>query len=1118
MADLNAINLEITGTSESAQEAVKSTAAALEGLKAMAAGLSGIKFPTESLQSITAISKAMTGIANAKTALGNAGNGGFAGLNGFADAVRQMADACKDLTANDLKKLQTVANAMNAAATAQTGPGGTADKVSEVAKSVQRQQGSSGKKRNVGEIFGAVGKGVAGFAGKSVQTIGKVGKAFKNSSVFSNDFVRSLARIAKYRILRTILSTITKGATEGMKNLARASSDARATLTQLSSASLTLKNSAGGALYSALASVVGVLTSIINAAVTAMNWINMLFSVIGGRATYMKATAATKEYGDALGGAAGGAKALKQELMGFDEINSLSPSGGGGGGGGGASLDYDSMFEETPVDQSLVEMVEKADFTLLGEKLADKINTSLSGIDWSRIKTGAYKLAMSLATFINGAVSGLDASIVGTSIGELVTAGLTFVNTLTLTVDWKGLGNKLKEAIKNAIKNINATSLGNVLAAKLKIILGVLSGLLPTTYEEWKSITNWVTSAISGAIKSISTSDISGVIAGIIHGAMATITSIGESQTLSNIVSAVLKAITGALETLTPEEVSYAISSVLKETLRIASSMLEFVIDIARISVELNNPVLKGIGVAVFASWIARAVPALGITSMKPGNIITFGASVMCVFDMIGKIGKAFEKAENGEEVTWQDVASIIGSALQAIGLAVLYVSKSAGAIIFGIGIILNIVATITGLDDEATIFDKARSSIESSYELGGAMTLGLNVRVALEDVLGVEHLSDEAYNKIISSYTENDKFGNVAKKTRGAEYRKASDTDKALFSEWGAALNAMEDYRQNYAHLVKLTSEGGVHLGLEQFLSDIGVIANESIVASEATNTLTEAATKFGEVTEGYSNAGLEGVSDVDTTGMENAKTKAEELGTTLKATGDHANELYTQMVEVPSQIVFDLQLNNYDQLMTDLDTLESEVGKTGRLGAFGFKNAFYGFGDWFSTNVADPITDALDISLLTYGRNMMKTFKSGLKSVALPKFKIEWTNSTKYANIMGQQHALTIPMPEIKFYAKGGFPSAGELFLANEAGPEMIGRIGNRTAVANQEQIGDAIFKYMDQHGSGRAMDPNVLAGAIVGALKSAGVGAVYLDGKMLANSINREARRSGKPAINY
>lgn len=37
----------------------------------------------------------------------------------------------------------------------------------------------------------------------------------------------------------------------------------------------------------------------------------------------------------------------------------------------------------------------------------------------------------------------------------------------------------------------------------------------------------------------------------------------------------------------------------------------------------------------------------------------------------------------------------------------------------------------------------------------------------------------------------------------------------------------------------------------------------------------------------------------------------------------------------------------------------------------------------------------------------------------------------------------------------AGGGFPDMGEVFIAREAGPEMVGNIGGRTAVANNDQI---------------------------------------------------------------
>ena len=38
---------------------------------------------------------------------------------------------------------------------------------------------------------------------------------------------------------------------------------------------------------------------------------------------------------------------------------------------------------------------------------------------------------------------------------------------------------------------------------------------------------------------------------------------------------------------------------------------------------------------------------------------------------------------------------------------------------------------------------------------------------------------------------------------------------------------------------------------------------------------------------------------------------------------------------------------------------------------------------------------------------------------------------------------------------YAEGGWPEAGALFIAREAGPELVGTMNGNTAVANNDQI---------------------------------------------------------------
>ena len=67
---------------------------------------------------------------------------------------------------------------------------------------------------------------------------------------------------------------------------------------------------------------------------------------------------------------------------------------------------------------------------------------------------------------------------------------------------------------------------------------------------------------------------------------------------------------------------------------------------------------------------------------------------------------------------------------------------------------------------------------------------------------------------------------------------------------------------------------------------------------------------------------------------------------------------------------------------------------------------------------------------------------------------------------------------------FAEGGFPTDGQMFIAREAGPEMVGSIGNRTAVANNDQIVDsvaqgvyrAVVQAMGQSGGNQVVEAKV------------------------------------------
>ena len=63
---------------------------------------------------------------------------------------------------------------------------------------------------------------------------------------------------------------------------------------------------------------------------------------------------------------------------------------------------------------------------------------------------------------------------------------------------------------------------------------------------------------------------------------------------------------------------------------------------------------------------------------------------------------------------------------------------------------------------------------------------------------------------------------------------------------------------------------------------------------------------------------------------------------------------------------------------------------------------------------------------------------------------------------------NSFSISLPALNF-AKGGLPPVGQLFVANERGPELVGHIGGQSFVANQNQMMDLLDKKIGNSGSG-------------------------------------------------
>ena len=148
------------------------------------------------------------------------------------------------------------------------------------------------------------------------------------------------------------------------------------------------------------------------------------------------------------------------------------------------------------------------------------------------------------------------------------------------------------------------------------------------------------------------------------------------------------------------------------------------------------------------------------------------------------------------------------------------------------------------------------------------------------------------------------------------------------------------------------------------------------------------------------------------------------------------------------------------FSDLWTNISTWASEAWEDicdGFEEAYNFINTYFlePLGEAVST-VFDGLVGALRgvlngaISVLN---SALSFIFSGINSLlsSLSKFSIGG-----YSPFSGIR---LISVPQIPMLATGGFPDEGQLFIARERGAEMVGSIGSRTAVANNDQIVDGI-----------------------------------------------------------
>lgn len=172
--------------------------------------------------------------------------------------------------------------------------------------------------------------------------------------------------------------------------------------------------------------------------------------------------------------------------------------------------------------------------------------------------------------------------------------------------------------------------------------------------------------------------------------------------------------------------------------------------------------------------------------------------------------------------------------------------------------------------------------------------------------------------------------------------------------------------------------------------------------------------------------------------------------------------------------------------------------------------------------TNVTAEMT-TLNISWATRWRGFVSTVRSASaevrSAVSALNNSIQGMCSSMMTTIRSVKAAassmtvVSVRTHSVSSFASGGYPETGELFLARENGMnEMVGRIGNHSAVANNDQIVEAIRGAVMQgiRADGQNIllrEQNMLLRAILEKDTD-----ISLDGRSLVEGIDRARKRMG------
>lgn len=804
------------------------------------------------------------------------------------------------------------------------------------------------------------------------------------------------------------------------------------------------------------------------------------------------ATAGSGAIADNMDSAAGSAKELKRYLAGFDELNVLPDQsngvGGGGAGDGGGGLDFPTPgydFLENAVTKKIDAWKKKlqpfvdwitSHLKEIGEIaegiaaifLAWKISESLiRGVD---TLSGFFKNISKVGSLTLGGIGLIaDLNEFMKSLKDIQENGANFSNVSKLISEFAGMvgdiaviGGKYKlgGALKlvqgvgeyaSAIKDIadNGTNWENANTAirgltNITIGIGVLAGRLDVS--GWAMAIQGLSSVITEIAanwEAIKKGDWSGV-------DKATLL-IGAIQIMGGIATALdlfskLKGISNA---------GSAAKSV-SQTAEAAGNLGE------SIGGSLSPKMLSlakniGLGVGILAEVAAGAIIFVGAIAVLGWELSKVGEAWQPVIDNAGTVATAVGVGTV--------LMAAIGVACYALGTAGATVALNVGigtAILLELGVatalfLAEIWGVGKGLDEIGKAWEPVLNNgedIATAIGIGTGLLVGIGVVTAalgaatvgtagllpLAIGLGTAILVELAGAFIL--FTEslvavadelNDNLAPSMRDLNGTLPQLTSDThDFTVFMT--SLASEISNYTDSMGSITWDSIVGGFRKlfaenPIRDFADKVGAVASDASVLNEKLTTANgELATAVTLLTDYI-------------TFMTTMKQLTGDAGTIELSTG-----IFTNLKDAGSKLITGFSAGMVAET-PKLTVAFNDILAAQNSFSHQFLNGWTGL--WSSVS----------ISFAGYWNNVLGNMATGLNSIVYATNTIISAVNALMRTIGYTGGISAIPTVSVPRYADGGFVDQGQLFIAREAGAEMVGSIGRRTAVANNDQIVEGI-----------------------------------------------------------